>query len=143
MDTNVLIALIAGTALVLGQIVQSFLSRAQAKSDLEGDLELYKALPAESTAKVDLLTDIDRRIYNRIRKNSATRYVFGIVLSVLLLVTGVWFGYLWWGEANWYRWAFGVLAVGLVVFGLVGVSIYASKKERGPDGLEVRRDTES
>lgn len=139
MDTNVLIALIAGTALVLSQIVQSFLSRAQAKSDLEGDLELHKALPAESTAKVDLLKDIDRRIVNRISKNSATRYVFGIVLSVVLLVAGVWFAYLWWGEPNWYRWAFAILALGLIVFGLVGINIYGSKKERGPDGLEIKR----
>ncbi len=138
-DPTIVVAIIAALGLVIANIVQSALSRAAAKSDLEQDIELLKMLPAESKSKTDLLADIDRRVLLRFEKQQHSRYWFGIVLSLVLGGAGFWFGYYFVITSEWWRWVFLAIALFLVVFGISGLAVYAPKRERGTNGIEIKR----
>lgn len=135
-SAEVVVAIVAGVALVLSQLPTALATRT-ARTDIDRDIELYKTLPEGVDASENLLKDISNRIQARIDSRSSTRYWFGIWLAIILMISAVAFAYWFVVTADWWRILYFIGAIVLGIVAVSGLVMYAPKRRRGPDGQRI------
>lgn len=103
------------------------------------DLEIWTALPTESTVRTDLLDNINSRVRRLLKdENELTRDPSGTALGFLITVLGGGLGWWIWTLGGAYRWL-EILVALVVVIGIFGFFDSATRAQRDERGRRQRR----
>ncbi|RCV52738.1 hypothetical protein [Marinitenerispora sediminis] len=102
------------------------------RDDIKADLEILRDLPAESGARTEMLDHIDamvRRLSEeRDRRRDPVGIVFGVCVILAASALGIWAV----NMGGWAAWLCVPLAVGLFIFGSIGLTADMTGSGRKP-----------
>jgi hypothetical protein len=130
----------AGLAVLAGAVAlaREVTAQRSRRSTILQELEILKAMPATSSMVEAFQQHVDRSIRRLVEDDETSRRDWnGIVLASLFLVGAVWSG----SEAVAGQWWLWPVAVFLVVFGAVGLSMDIPKAPRDERGRRFKPET--
>lgn len=137
MSQELIIGIIAAVGVVTAAGLGAPRILRDARWGIQRDLEIWKALPVESTAREGLLKKIDREVKSLDIHDQKRRYPLGIGLSLSFLLMGVagsWFVIV---QGGWW-WLGSPVAFLFVIFGLAGLGTYSQKTLRDEKGNTIK-----
>ena len=133
--TPLLVAVIG----LLGILVQQWRQRPVLRDQVKSDLEIWNALPGDSSVREDLLADIDYRVRRLLKDESELRRdPSGMTLGVLMVVLFAWLSWWVWTLGGSYRFL-ELATIPLLIFGAFGFVESALKASRDERGRRQRR----
>lgn len=137
MTQEIILGIVAAVAVIFAAVISAPRILRDDRWSIQRDLEIWKSLPTESTARVDLLGKIDREVKSLDTHDKKRRNPGGIGLAVSFLVIGtafLWFVIL---QGSWW-WLASPVAFVFIIFGLVGFGISYGKTLRDERGNTIR-----
>jgi hypothetical protein len=138
MSQDIIVAIIVSSATVVTATIRYVVSLRNSRDNLLKDLKIHDALPSSSSSKASLLKDIDTRIEKRIKdEKELTRDIFGSILAVAFLATGVYLVLFHGAFDDITSWSSLASAL-LILFGIVGFSESFRKDRRNAKGSRIK-----
>lgn len=129
---------VAGVGLV-GVVVQQWRQRPVLRDQIKADLEIWQALPAESSVRRDLLVDVDSRVRRLLKEEEELRRdSSGMALGVIMTALFGWLSWWIWTIGGSYR-LLEIVFIPLALMGVFGFVESTSKTQRDERGRRQRR----
>jgi hypothetical protein len=136
-------AVVVAFVTLLGIMIQQWRQRPVLRDQVKADLEIWSALPEESSVRKGLLKSIDSRVQRILKdEDELARDPSGIALGTLITGFGGWLVWWIWTLGGAYR-LLELVAVPLLIVGIFGVVDSATRAKRDEGGRRQRRQSQT
>lgn len=130
-------AIVSALALVVAAVLQGPKIWRNRRSDVLKDLEIYKSLPDESSAKAPFLLHIDDRVSSLIGNGEKRRNPLNAGIGIAFLLVAAWLTYLVISIGQWWAWFALPVLLFFWVFGIYGTIEGFTKLHRDVSGKAI------
>lgn len=137
MNTEIVIAIISGLVIIISSLINKTDIFSRKHHDTLKDIDLYNALPNNSAGKSELITHIDRKVSEYIKKSTEhRRSPIEIVSGLIFLSPGLYLSWFFYTSGGW--WLIGLpLSILISLIGIYGTISGFQKTERDSKGNRV------